>query len=96
MVVSTTPRSPMTTNHPEPDAHRYSIRVRGRLDPRWAAWFDGHTLTADADGTTIIETAPLDQAALHGLLRQVGDAGLALVAVARTDGSAQRAVEDGR
>ena len=30
---------------------RYEIRLQGRLDPRWAAWFDGLTLTTADDGT---------------------------------------------
>jgi len=28
----------------------YSLRVKGRLDARWAAWFDGFTLTAQLMG----------------------------------------------
>ena len=28
-----------------PDAARYEIRLRGHLEPRWAAWFDGMTVT---------------------------------------------------
>jgi hypothetical protein len=30
----------------------YQIRVRGRLDPHWSHWFDGLTITHDADGNT--------------------------------------------
>jgi hypothetical protein len=33
---------------------RYEIRLKGRLDDRWAAWFDGLTLTTDDDGTTAL------------------------------------------
>jgi len=32
---------------------RYEIRLKGHLDTRWAAWFDGLTLTHDRDGTTL-------------------------------------------
>jgi len=61
----------------------YEIRMQGRLAPRWAGWFDGLTLSYDADGTTGISGPVVDQAALHGLLRKVRDVGLPLVSVRR-------------
>jgi len=69
-----------STGH-EQDPWRYEIRVRGRLESRWAAWFDGMTLTPQSDGTTTIHGPVVDQAALHGLLRKLRDIGLALVSV---------------
>ena len=60
---------------------RYEIRVKGHLDARWAAWFDGLTLTHGCDGTTIICGPVADQAALHGLLQRIRDLGLPLVSV---------------
>ena len=60
---------------------RYEIRVKGRLDARWAAWFDGLTLTHGSDGTTIIHGPVADQAALHGLLQTIRDLGLPLISV---------------
>jgi hypothetical protein len=60
---------------------RYEIRVAGRLAPRWATFFDGMTLTARPDGTTVIAGPVRDQAALHGLLHTVSDLGLPLVSV---------------
>jgi hypothetical protein len=60
---------------------RYEIRVKGRLDTRWAAWFDGLTLTYSSDGTTIIYGPVADQAALHGLLQKIRDLGLPLISV---------------
>jgi hypothetical protein len=59
----------------------YEIRVKGRLDARWADWFDGLTLTQESDGTTLLRGAVVDQAALHGLLGKVRDLGLPLIAV---------------
>ena len=59
----------------------YQIRVRGHLESRWAAWFDGMTLTHQSDGTTNIRGPVVDQAALRGLLRRVCDLGLPLLAV---------------
>jgi hypothetical protein len=78
----------MTT--PDDDTSRYEIRVRGHLDERWSSWFDGHVLTPQPDGTTRIDAEALDQAALHGLLRLVRDAGLRLVSVARIEPEAGR------
>ena len=60
---------------------RYEIRLRGRLDSRWAAWFDGMTLTTADDGTTVLAGPVTDQAALHGLLQKVRDLGLPLHSV---------------
>lgn len=68
----------------EPD--RYEIRVKGHLADRWAAWFEGMTLTRRADGTTVIDGPVIDQSALHGLLRKVSDLGLPLVSVTPTPG----------
>ena len=63
----------------------YEIRLKGHLDSRWAAWFDGLSLTHDSDGTTVISGPVLDQAALHGLLQKVRDVGLPLVSVTHLD-----------
>ena len=50
--------------------------MKGHLADRWAAWFDGMTLTRQADGTTVLDGPVADQSALHGLLRKVSDLGL--------------------
>ena len=70
----------MSTGHHD-NPGRYEIRLKGHLDSRWTAWFDGLTLTHDSDGTTIIHGLVADQAALHGLLQKVRDLGLPLVSV---------------
>ena len=64
---------------------RYEIRLKGHLAGRWATRFDGMTLTAHSDGTTILHGPVADQAALHGLLRQVRDLGLPLISVTQID-----------
>ena len=64
---------------------RYEIRLKGHLDARWAAWFDGLSLTRESDGTTVIRGPVVDQAALHGLLSKVRDLGLPLIAVTQVD-----------
>jgi hypothetical protein len=60
---------------------RYEIRIEGRLEPRWAAWFDGMTLAPGADGTTTVRGDLADQAALHGVLAVLRDLGLPLLSV---------------
>ena len=64
------------------DSGWYEIRLGGRLDPRWAARFDGMTLTYD-DRTTVLQGLVADQAALHGVLQRLRDLGLPLVSVTR-------------
>jgi len=66
---------------PHHSPERYEIRLRGHLDSRWEAWFDGLSLSNENDGTTIIGGPVVDQAALHGLLQKVRDLGLPLVSV---------------
>ena len=72
------PDSP--ASHP-PDTGWYEIRLKGHLAPRWAAGFDGLTLVPMDDGTTVLNGPIVDQAALHGVLRKLGDLGLPLVSV---------------
>ena len=67
------------------EAGRYEIRLKGHLDPRWAAWFDGLSLIDESDGTTVIFGPVVDQAALHGLLQKVRDVGMPLVSVTRIE-----------
>jgi hypothetical protein len=64
---------------------RYEIRLKGHLDSRWAAWFDGLTHTNENDGTTAIRGPVVDQAALHGLLQRLRDVGLPLISVTQLD-----------
>ena len=72
-----------TGHHDNPG--RYEIRLKGHLDGRWAAWFDGLSLSRESDGTTILRGPIPDQAALHGLLQRVRDTGLSLVSVIRME-----------
>jgi len=62
---------------------RYEIRLTGHLGPRWVAWFDGFTITNEADGTAVVRGYVVDQSALHGLLNKVRDMGLPLLSVVR-------------
>jgi hypothetical protein len=70
---------------PHHNPRRYEIRLKGHLDSRWAAWFDGLSLTNETDGTTVIRGPVADQSALHGLLQKVRDLGVPLVSVTQVE-----------
>jgi len=66
-------------------AAQYEIRVKGELDERWQAWFEGMTITI-VDDETLIRGTVTDQAALHSLLTRIRDLGLPLLAVNQIEG----------
>jgi hypothetical protein len=70
---------------PSTSPRLYEIRIKGHLDARWATRFDGMTLTADEDGTTVVRGVLADQAALHGVLQTLRDAGLPLISIVQLD-----------
>ena len=59
----------------------YEICLQGQLHARWADWFDGMTIALDNNGNTLLSGTIVDQAALHGILKKVRDAGLTLLSV---------------
>ena len=67
------------------EAGLYEIRLKGHLDDKWAAWFDGLTITREDNGETLLRGSVVDQAALHGVLRQVRDLGLPLLSVIQVE-----------
>ena len=68
----------------------YEIRVKGHLDQRWSAWFDGMTITNKANGDAIISGPLVDQAALHSMLIKVFNLNLTLISVLRMETDATR------
>ncbi len=61
----------------------YQIRIKGHLGPEWTDWFGGLLVTLEDNGDTLLMGPVVDQAALHGLLRQVRDMGMPLLSVVR-------------
>ncbi len=66
----------------------YEIKVQGYLEPSWARWFEGMTLThvengESGMGCTLIAGLVIDQPALHGLLIKIRDLNLTLISVRR-------------
>lgn len=72
----------------------YQIRIEGQLGPRWAGWFGGMTRTLADNGDTLLTGPVADQAALHGLLRQVRDLGMPLISVVRVEPGAADASDE--
>ena len=68
-----------TQDHYEPGS--YEIRIKGQLDDKWAAEFEGLTITLEENGDTLMTGPVIDQAALHGLLKKVRDLGMPLLSV---------------
>ena len=69
----------------DPHADQYEIRLQGHLDQKWAALFDGLSLSQEGDGITLLAGPVSDQSALHGVLRKVRDIGLPLVSVTHVE-----------
>lgn len=59
----------------------YQIRLKGHLDRHWSAWFDGLSISNEANGEVVLCGPLADQAALHGVLIKVRDLGMPLLAI---------------
>jgi hypothetical protein len=72
----------MTNGYEFDQPTEYQIRLKGALDSSWSEWFDGFTITAQQDETTLIGEVR-DQSALHGILAKINDLGLSIICVER-------------
>jgi hypothetical protein len=63
----------------------YQIRIKGHLGSQWTDWFEGLTITLEENGETLLTGPVVDDAALHGLLKNVRDLGMPLLAVNRVE-----------
>jgi len=62
---------------------RYLLRVGGQLDASWSDWFDGFSVTPQANNETLLAGLIEDQSALYGLIARIGNLGLLLLSVQR-------------
>jgi len=61
----------------------YQIILKGHLGPEWKDWFEGLSITQEANGTSVLMGPVVDQAALFGHLRKIRDLGIPLISVIR-------------
>ena len=59
----------------------YRLLVQGHLDSSWQDRFEGLYIEQQETGTTLLEGALPDQAALHGVLLQITRLGLTLLSL---------------
>lgn len=59
----------------------YEIRISGHLDQDWSEWLGDLTINHQESGETLITVPIVDQAALHGVLNQIRNIGVALISV---------------
>jgi hypothetical protein len=70
------------------DGYQYAIWVQGHLDAHWSEWLGGMTITHEEGGMTRLEGVIVDQPALHGLLNNLRDLCLSILAVQRLGAAA--------
>ena len=80
----------MTERQNLPTPEHYQLRVKGQLDPCWSEWFDGLTISHEANGNTMLFGPVLDQAALYGILLKLHDLNLPLLSVSRVETGAKQ------
>ena len=59
----------------------YTIKIKERLDDSWAEWFAPMTISYAEEGDTILTGELPDQAALQGILVNLGNLNLELISV---------------
>jgi hypothetical protein len=63
----------------------YHILVQGKLDEKWADWFDAFVVTMRDSDQTLLSGTVADQAELFGLLGKINSLGLPLLLVVRAN-----------
>ena len=68
---------------------KYTIKIKGHLDIKWADWFDDMQIIHENDGTTTLYGNVIDQAALQGILKKINNFNLELISVNKINGSSR-------
>jgi hypothetical protein len=55
------------------------ILVEGHLDPQWADWLDGFTITHTENNETVLIGTVEDQSAFYGIMAKLRDLGVKLI-----------------
>jgi len=71
---------------------KVEIKVKHRLDPKWAEWLEDVTVTHTGEDETTLSGVVADQAALYGLLSRVRDLGLTLISATIKGSNGEREV----
>jgi hypothetical protein len=72
----------------------YALRVQGHLDPTFQDRFGELRIEQQEAGTTLLEGALPDQAALHGVLLQIVRLGLTLLSLETSEASGDEEAAD--
>lgn len=64
----------------------YIIRLDGVLDARWKNHFDSCDMSFEG-ASTLLKIQPIDQAALHALLRKIRDSGVTILSINQCEAS---------
>ena len=65
----------------------YRVYVQSQLDASWQPLLEGFSIQPQADGSTLLSGAIVDQAALLGVLIKLRDMGLVIQRVEQIGGS---------
>jgi len=64
----------------------YRIRVKSQLEPYWADWLGGMTLSNLENGEAELEGPVESQEALHRILEKIRDLNIGLISIEQVEG----------
>lgn len=72
----------------------YEIKIKGRLGESWAEWFEPLLITYTEEGNTILKGELVDQAALQGVLTNLGNLNIELISVNPVEAESNPSIEE--
>ena len=64
----------------------YRLRLKSQLDPYWADWWGGMTLTNLENGEAELKGPVEGQEALHRILEKIRDLNIGLISIEQVEG----------